>query len=188
MLLESRYAYPRSVTVSSAVTPGSPETDRLEVVPYVDLQRYLGTWYEIATIPQRFQKGCVGVTAEYLLRKNGDIQVINTCRQGTLDGEIRRVRGRARVVDKATNAKLKVTFFWPFWGAYWIIGLDPEYEWAIVGHPGRGYLWILSRSPQMDASLYDELLESVAGKGYDLSAIEKTLQPLAEMSPTKEEA
>ena len=149
----------------------------LEVVPYVDLSRYLGTWYEIATVPQRFQKGCVGVSAEYSLRRNGDIQVVNTCIKETLDGEVRTARGKARVVDRTTNAKLKVSFFWPFWGAYWIIGLDTDYEWAIVGHPNRSYLWILNRSPQMDGGLYRELLELIADKGYDLTKIKKTLQP-----------
>ncbi|MBE0711674.1 MAG: lipocalin family protein, partial [Candidatus Aminicenantes bacterium] len=86
----------------------------LEVVPFVDVQRYLGTWYEIATIPQRFQKGCVGVTAHYSLRSDGDIDVVNVCRKETLDGKERSVRGKAWIVDKKTNAKLKVRFFWPF--------------------------------------------------------------------------
>ena len=153
----------------------------LEVVPYVDLRRYLGTWYEIATIPQRFQKGCVGVTAEYSLRKNGDVEVVNTCIQDTLDGAVRKVRGRARVVDRATSAKLKVSFFWPFWGSYWIIGLDADYQWAVVGHPNRNYLWILSRSPQMDDALYDKLLRLIKEKGYDLVRVKKTLQPRGEL-------
>jgi apolipoprotein D and lipocalin family protein len=153
------------------------ETKPLEVVASVDLRRYLGTWYEIAAIPQRFQKGCVGVTAEYSLRKNGDIRVVNTCIKETLDGEVSRVRGKARVVDKATNAKLKVSFFWPFWGSYWIIGLGVDYQWAIVGHPNRNYLWILSRSPEMEDAFYDELLTLIADRGYDLTRIKKTLQP-----------
>lgn len=163
--------------MNAAATAATAATEPLEAVPYVDLERYLGTWYEIATIPQRFQKGCVGVRAEYSLRKNGDIQVVNTCTQGTLDGEVRTARGKARVVDRATNAKLKVCFFWPFWGSYWIIGLDADYQWAIVGHPDRTYLWILSRAPQMDDVLYGELLQLVAAKGYDLTKIERTLQP-----------
>ena len=153
------------------------EKTALKVVPHVVLERYLGTWYEIATIPQRFQKGCVGVTAEYSLRRDGDIQVVNTCVEGALDGKTRSVRGRARVVDRESNAKLKVTFFWPFWGSYWIIGLAEDYTWAIVGHPNRSYLWILSRSPQMEGALYRELLQLVADKGYDVTRIEKTLQP-----------
>ena len=149
----------------------------LEAVAHVDLQRYLGKWYEIATIPQRFQKGCVGVMAEYTLRKKGDIQVVNTCLEGTLDGKLRQARGKARVVDKATNAKLKVSFFWPFWGAYWIIGLDEEYQWAVVGHPSRKYLWILCRTPLMDETTYAQLLGSIVDMGYDLTEIVKTLQP-----------
>jgi apolipoprotein D and lipocalin family protein len=166
--------------IIAAMMAGAASAAPLEVVPHVDLQRYLGTWYEIATIPQRFQKGCVGVTAEYSLRPNGDIQVVNTCIKETLDGEVRAARGKARIVDKTTNAKLKVSFFWPFWGAYWIIGLDADYQWAIVGHPNRKYLWILSRSPQMDDSLYAGLLKLVVDKGYDLARIKKTLQPGAE--------
>ncbi len=174
--------------MTPAATMGSPKTDPLEVVPHVDLQRYLGRWYEIATIPQRFQKGCVAVTADYSLLKNGDIRVTNTCRQETLDGKIRRVRGKARIVDKTTNAKLKVTFFWPFWGAYWIIALDPDYQWAVVGHPDRTYLWILSRTPHMDPALYEALLTVVTAKGYDPSDLLKTLQPLEETTTAKGEA
>ena len=126
--------------------------------------------------PAVLPEGLRGVTAEYSLRPDGDIQVVNTCIQGTLDGDVRRVRGKAWVVDKTSNAKLKVRFFWPFWGSYWIIGLDPDYQWAVVGHPGRKYLWILSRSPQMEDALYGQILELIAGQGYDLSRIEKTLQ------------
>ncbi len=166
-----------------ASTGGAQKMKPLEIVPYVDLQSALGTWYEIAAIPQRFQKGCVGSTAEYSLRKDGDIQVVNTCLEGALDGKIRKASGKARVVDRTTNAKLKVTFFWPFWGSYWIIGLDEDYRWAIVGHPGRNYLWILSRTPQMDDVLYGDLLELIADKGYDLTKIEKTLQPAGEEPP-----
>ena len=153
------------------------ESEPLDVVRFVDIQRYLGTWYEIATIPHRFQKGCVGVTANYSLRDDGDVEVVNVCREETLDGKERSVRGKAWIVDKTTNAKLKVRFFWPFSGSYWIIELDSDYQWAVVGHPNRNYLWILSRTPQMSGALYDELLERIAAKGYDLVKIKKTLQP-----------
>ena len=149
----------------------------LQVVPRVDLQRYLGTWYEIATIPQRFQKGCVGVTAHYSLRADGAIDVVNACRKNTLDGKESSIRGKAWIVDKTTNAKLKVRFFWPFAGAYWIIELDKDYQWAVVGHPDRTYYWILSRTPQMDPAVYDELIRRAAEKGYDTSKIKRTLQP-----------
>ena len=162
---------------TAAIAAATAETKPLEVVSFVDIQKYLGTWYEITTIPQRFQKGCVGVTAHYSLRADGDIDVVNVCRKETLDGKERSVRGKAWVVDKTTNAKLKVRFFWPFSGAYWIIELDKDYQWVVVGHPNRNYLWILSRTPQMDGALYDELLKRIAAKGYDLSKIKKTLQP-----------
>ncbi|OGD25743.1 MAG: hypothetical protein A2V57_04505 [Candidatus Aminicenantes bacterium RBG_19FT_COMBO_65_30] len=165
------------IMAAGAAAKARAETKPLEVVPRVDVQRYLGTWYEIATIPQRFQKGCVGVTAHYSLRADGDIDVVNVCRKETLDGKERSVRGKAWIVDRTTNAKLKVRFFWPFAGAYWIIELDKDYEWAVVGHPNRSYLWILSRTPQMESGLYDELLRRIAAKGYDLRKLKKTLQP-----------
>jgi apolipoprotein D and lipocalin family protein len=149
-----------------------------DVVPHVDLERYLGTWYEIATIPQRFQKGCVAVTADYSLRNDGDIAVVNACRQDTFDGRERKVRGKAWVTDSSTNAKLKVRFFWPFSGPYWIIGLDPDYDWAIVGHPRQSALWILSRSPTMEDDLYEGILRFVADRGYAIGKIKKTPQPV----------
>jgi apolipoprotein D and lipocalin family protein len=164
------------VGLAAAVKAGA-QAMPLEVVPRVDLHRYVGTWYEIATIPQRFQKGCVGVTAHYSIRPDGDIEVVNACRKGTLDGKPRSIRGKAWIVDKTTNAKLKVRFFWPFSGAYWIIELDPDYQWAVVGHPDRTYYWILSRTPQLDPAVYDELIRRAAAKGYDTSKIQKTLQP-----------
>ena len=149
----------------------------LDVVDRVDLTRYVGTWYEIATIPQRFQKDCVGVTATYSLRPDGKILVINRCRKKTLDGELRDIEGKAWVVDTKTNAKLKVQFFWPFSGDYWIIELDKDYGWAVVGQPDRNYLWILSRTPRMDQALYDDLINRVGNKGYDIARIKPTLQP-----------
>jgi apolipoprotein D and lipocalin family protein len=152
----------------------------LQTVVSVDLQRYLGTWYEIATIPASFQKNCVGVTAAYTLRPGGKIGVLNRCRKYTLDGKEKSIKGKAWVVDTKTNAKLKVQFFWPFSGDYWIIELDPEYQYAVVGHPGRNYLWILCRRPQMDESLYSELVEKIAAQGYDVKRIVRTLQPVGE--------
>lgn len=149
----------------------------LRTVAHVDLQRYLGTWYEIATIPARFQKNCVGVTATYTMRPDGAIGVVNRCRKFTLDGKEKSVKGKAWVVDKNTNAKLKVQFFWPFRGDYWIIELDPDYQYAVVGHPGRNYLWILCRRPHMDEGLYTQLVDKIAAQGYDVNRLVKTLQP-----------
>ncbi len=149
----------------------------LQTVPKVDLDRYTGTWYEIASFPQRFEKGCVASTATYSLRNDGKVSVLNQCRNETLDGKLRSARGTAWVVDKRTNAKLKVCFFWPFSGDYWIIDLGSNYEYAVVGHPKRTYLWILSRKPQMDSNIYENILQRLKAQQYNISLLKKTLQP-----------
>jgi apolipoprotein D and lipocalin family protein len=149
----------------------------LEAVPHVELERYLGTWYEIASYPQRFQEGCTGTTATYTLRSDGEIDVLNKCRKGDLDGPEDVAEGRARVVDRDTNAKLEVSFFGPFWGDYWIIDLGPNYEYAVVGHPSRDYLWILSRTPTLDDEVYHVILTRLEEKGYPLAPLQKTEQP-----------
>lgn len=149
----------------------------LQVVPYVDLGRYVGTWYEIARYPHSFQKGCVATTATYTLRSDGDIDVLNQCRLATLDGEMSSAAGKAKVTDRATNAKLKVTFFWPFYGDYWIIDLDEAYTFAVVGHPSRDYLWVLSRSPHMDDEVYRGILQRLEKQSYDTGRLMKTAQP-----------
>ncbi len=145
----------------------------LQTVAKVDLSRYTGTWFDIASYPQRFQKGCTGTTATYSLRDDGQISVVNRCRKGSLDGEEDVAEGRARVVDTTTNAKLEVTFFWPFWGDYWIIDLGENYEYAVVGHPGRDYLWILSRTPTMDQAVYQGIIDRLQAQGYDPDRLEK---------------
>lgn len=160
---------------------GTSTTKRLGLPPLttvarVELSRYLGTWYEIASFPQRFQKGCTGTTANYALRDDGQIAVVNRCRKGSLTGKESVAKGRARVVDGKTNAKLEVTFFWPFWGDYWIIDLGANYEYAVVGHPGRDYLWILGRKPSMDAAVFQGILQRLRAKHYPLDRLQKTLQ------------
>jgi apolipoprotein D and lipocalin family protein len=159
------------------VAPSRAADTPLEVVESVDLDRYLGRWYEIASYPAWFQKNCTAVTADYSLRDDGVIEVVNSCRKDSLDGKLKQSKGRAKVVDRETNAKLKVSFFGPFWGPYWIIDLDPEYQWAVVGAPNRKYLWILSRTPQMDEELYEEIVSRLPAKGYDSKGLDRTLQP-----------
>jgi apolipoprotein D and lipocalin family protein len=150
----------------------------LRTVDAVDLERYQGRWYEIASFPQRFQEGCVATRATYTLEPEGEVRVLNECREETLDGEWRRIEGRAWVEDPAdSSAKLLVQFFWPFRGAYWVIELDPDYRTAVVGHPSRDYLWILSRTPQMDPAVYDALLQRIEGHGFDLTRLRRTPQP-----------
>ena len=152
----------------------------LVVVDRFDLDRYLGTWYEIASFPQWFQRGCVASTATYSRRPDERIGVLNECRDGSFDGKLRRVEGVAWATDEAGSAsKLKVQFFWPFRGDYWIIDLDPEYRYAAVGHPSRNYLWILARTPTLDPILYREILARVEAQGYDLTRLRRTPQPPA---------
>lgn len=148
----------------------------LTTVARVDLGRYTGTWYEIASFPQSFQRGCTGTTATYTLRADGEIDVLNRCYKDTLDGELDTAQGRARVVDTVTKAKLEVSFFRPFWGDYWIIDLADDYSYAVVGHPGRDYLWILSRTPAMPDETYAAIIERLKGKGYETGRLVRTLQ------------
>ena len=140
------------------------EPNALEVVPHVELEKYLGKWYEIAHLPARFQKGCTDTTATYTLSKDGNIIVLNECIR---NGKVKRAKGKAKVVDKNTGAKLKVSFFWPFSADYWIINLGKGYDYAVIGTPNRKYLWILSRTPQIDDRLFSQLIESVKSKGFD---------------------
>jgi len=152
---------------------GRPEQP-LQVVPQVDLARYAGKWYEIARLPNRFQRACVSdVTATYELRPDGKITVLNECRQS--DGRVKSSRGTARLAGKGEpNSKLKVTFFWPFSGNYWIIDLDSEYRWAVVGEPGRKYLWILSREPGLEEQTYARIVGRLKDQGYDVSRLQRT--------------
>ena len=168
-----------SLLLGFGTVPSEPPSE-LAVVPRVEIDRYLGTWYEIARYPNRFQKECVAVTADYSLRPDGKIKVVNACRKETLDGKIKKIEGKAWVADKATNAKLKVQFFWPFWGAYWIIDLGEDYEFAVVGHPKRKYLWILSRTPTLDQETLDGILARLPDKGYDTERLQWTLQAVRE--------
>ena len=159
-----------------AGTAAEGRKDDLEVVPAVDLSRYVGQWYEIARLPNGFQKKCAdSVTANYTLRSDGSIQVVNRCRKAS--GEFTTATGKAKIVDKKTNAKLKVTFFWPFYGKYWILDLGPDYEYAVVGEPGRDYLWILSRTPQIDEELYRQLLARMQERGFDTTRMIRTAHP-----------
>jgi apolipoprotein D and lipocalin family protein len=148
----------------------------LATVPSVELSRYLGIWYEIASFPQSFQRGCTATTATYSLRDDGEIDVLNRCRKGSLDGSLSTALGRARVVDRTSNAKLEVSFFGPFWGEYWVIDLADDYSFAVVGHPSRDYLWILARSPSLPDATYQTLVGRLQAQGYETSRLVRTLQ------------
>jgi apolipoprotein D and lipocalin family protein len=151
-----------------------------KVVKYVDLKKYAGLWYEIAKIPNRFQKHCKqGTTAQYKLLENGKIEVINSCIEE--DGERDASEGIAQVVDASSKAKLEVSFVSIlginlFWGDYWIIGLDTNYEYAVVGTPTRKYGWILSRTPKLSEEKLNEAFELLKSQGYEPKKFELTVQ------------
>lgn len=153
-------------------------TEPLSTVEFVDVQHYLGTWYEVASYPVFFEEGCHNTKADYSLRDDGRVGVVNTCNDGAFDGPQKRIEGSARIVDTSTNAKLAVTFFPPFEGDYWIIDLDPEYRWAVVGDPRRQTLFILSRTPALDAATYEGILSRLPEKGYDPEGLQLTPQEL----------
>ncbi len=152
----------------------------LTTVDFVDLDRYTGRWYEIARFPNSFEEGCEGVTADYARRDDGLISVVNTCRKGGVDGEVNVANGRARIADPETNAKLEVSFFGPFWGDYWIIGLADDYSLSLVGEPQGHYLWILSRTPEISDDVRTSALEKLQSLGYNTSALHFTKQPPAD--------
>lgn len=148
----------------------------LETVSGVDLQKYSGKWFEIASFPQRFQKGCNCTTAEYTLTSKNYLIVENRCKKDSLNGKSLYIKGKVFSEKNTGNAKLKVQFFWPFKGKYWIIDLAADYSYAVVGHPNRNYLWILSRTASMDNVVYQEIVSRIEAKGYDVSKILKTKQ------------
>ncbi|MBF0205886.1 MAG: lipocalin family protein [Oligoflexia bacterium] len=149
----------------------------LPTVASVNIEKYMGTWYEIAKYPNWFEKGCGATQANYKLLNNGYVSVINRCRELTNVKKIKEAIGTAYVADQATNAKLKVSFVpffqrWGFFaGDYWILALDPEYQYALVGTPDRKYLWILSRSPTLDEAIIKQLKEIAEKDGFDLSKL-----------------
>lgn len=155
----------------------------LPVVDHVDLTRYQGKWYEIGSIPQSFQKQCVGqTTAEYEVLPSNEVRVLNSC--ATKEGTRSASEGRARIEDPETNAKLKVTFakiggkwIYLFGGKYWIIKLDPNYQYVVVGHPTRDYGWILARNPAMHIEKVRELAIFLKSEGYDICRFYTTPQP-----------
>ncbi len=168
----SRLACALLTTVSAAHAAENPAP--VTTVASVDLQRYLGLWHEAARLPMWFQRNCVAdTTAQYGLledgKNSGKISVTNRCR--TKDGSFDQAQGKASVVENSGNARLKVSFFWPFSGDYWVIGLDPEYRWAVVGEPKRKSLWILSRTNPMPASELAAAKQIALAQGYDLTTL-----------------
>ncbi|MDM7922207.1 MAG: lipocalin family protein [Pyrinomonadaceae bacterium] len=168
--------------VISATAFGQEKEAKLQSVSGLDLNRYAGKWYEIAKYPNKFQKQCVGnVTATYTLKQNGRIEVLNQCLKK--DGVTENAKGEAKVPDKSMPSKLKVRFapgalsWLPFvWANYWVIDLDPNYRYAVIGEPDRDYFWILSREPEMNDATYQAILRKAEANGFNPARVEKTPQ------------
>src|ERR1017187_7783429 len=152
------------------------KNQELQTVSNVDVNRYAGKWYEIASFPQRFQKGCHCTTAEYTMTDKGYLIVENRCNRDSVNGKLSSIRGKAYVEKNSGNAKLKVQFFFPFRAKYWIIDLADDYSYAAVSHPNRKYLWILSRTPKMNEQTYGQILGRLKETGFDLSKLKLTPQ------------
>ncbi len=171
----------RIIVSQIAFTQEKPMQE-LKVIPSVDMQKYKGTWYEIARLPNSFQNDCAGdVTATYSLDEDG-IEVVNRCRK--VNGEMSEVKGRVRrASEEEPNTKLKVRFAPAFlsflsfvWGDYWIIDLAPDYSYAVIGEPKRKYLWILGRTKKLDEGVLNGILERIRQNGYDTNKLSMTNQ------------
>ncbi len=148
----------------------------LQTVPAVDLQKYSGKWFEIASFPQQFQKGCHCTTAEYTISEKGYVIVENRCNRDSINGKQSYIKGKAFADKNTGNAKLKVQFFWPFRAKYWIIDLANDYSYAVVSNPNKKYLWILSRTPKMDIEVYQQIIKRLKEKGFELTKLQNTVQ------------
>ncbi len=142
----------------------------------VELERYMGRWYEYGRYEAAFQKGCEAVTADYALTKDGGISVLNRCRKGRVDSKasITKAKGKAKVVAGSNGAKLKVSFFGPFYGDYWVLDRAEDYSWAIVGEPSGRYLWMLTRKAKPDPATTVLLKSRVETLGYNWSMVRIT--------------
>jgi apolipoprotein D and lipocalin family protein len=157
-------------------TYAQEKTINKSVVKNFDIHKYLGTWYEIARYDHFFERDLVGVTANYSIRKDGKIKVINNGYEKNFYGKKTVAIGKAKTPNQKTPAKLKVSFFWFFYGEYNILELDKNYQWAIVGSKSNNYLWILSRTPKINKKLYTQLLELISKRGYDINLLLKVEQ------------
>lgn len=156
-----------------STAPAAP----LATVAGVDLARYAGRWYEVASLPNRFQAQCVADTQAQYRASGDDIEVINRCRRA--DGSVEAVTGVAKVVAGSANAQLRVSFFWPFYGDYWVLALAPDYRWALVGEPSRQFGWVLSRTPQLAPADLEAALARAEALGFARAAFKPTPQTQA---------
>lgn len=148
----------------------------LHTIEQLDVKKYCGTWYEIARFTHRFEKGLECVSATYTLLPNGKIEVLNQGRKASNWSQIKKAKGIAWIPNPQRQGQLKVQFFWPFKGNYWIIELDPDYHCALIGDASRNYLWILSRNKTLDISAYNRLVKIASRDGFDIRKLDKVRQ------------
>ena len=171
-----------SILVVSSSVLGQGSDTAVKTIPSLDVQRYMGTWYEIAKYPNWFQRKCASSTkAVYSSRTDGTLKVMNSCK--TAEGELTEAEGTARQIGAKDSPKLEVRFapawlsFMPMvWGDYWVIDLDSQYQVAVVSDPRREYLWILSRTPQLDKKVYEDVLQRIQNQQFDIRKLELTKQ------------
>ena len=143
----------------------------------LDIDRFLGKWYEVARFPHSFEKGLTGVTATYSMREDGKIKVLNQGYKGSLEGPLKTAEGKAKIPDPTQPSKLKVSFFWIFYSDYLVMELDTiNYNWAVIGSSSENYLWILSRTPQIEDDSYEMLIKRIEDRNYDTSKLIKVIQ------------
>ncbi len=156
------------ITFNSCTMSQNPPT----ITDSIDLQKYAGKWYEIASYPMRFQKDCFCVTADYTLTDKGYVKVFNSCRKGSVSGEVKSITGKAFPVKGTNNVKLKVQFFWPFRADYWVIDKADDYSWAVVSGASRKYLWILCRKPEISKETWHYITGRLVQNGFDLEKLQ----------------
>jgi apolipoprotein D and lipocalin family protein len=152
------------------------EVDAMKTVAQVDLSRFMGDWYVVGNIPTFVERGAVNAVETYRMREDGRIDIAFTFRKGAPDGKRKRYRSTGFVINDKTGAEWRVQFFWPVKFPYFILELDPDYHYTVVGVPSRKYVWIMSRTPRLDEAVYRDLLNRLEGHGYDINKIQKVPQ------------
>lgn len=169
------------------VSQGTPKEKLQKIsgpkaVHQVDIDRYMGKWFEIARYPNPSEQRCYGSAIEYTRRPDGKIVVLNYCRRGSFDAPLEANEGIAHVVNDGTNTRLSMESFWPFTGDYRIVDLDENYHYAVVSNDARTVLWIFSRSPEMPEEMYRRIVDRLADQGFDVKRISRTPQPAREVA------
>ena len=155
-------------SLAACSTANDSKLAPMPVVDRVDVARYLGTWRQVSWIPNSFQGDCVSDTKATYSLDGADLRVLNQCKDAA--GKTTEAKGIAKIVEGSNNAKLRVSFFRPFYGNYWILALDPDYKWVLVGEPKREFGWVLARDNQLDAATLNKVLDRAVSLGYDRTA------------------